>query len=67
MVSIANDLVEELLVRYLAQLFKRRQVRLTVSTADTATQERIYALPVGRTGEAHQVLDAYSNLATTTD
>ena len=49
-VGVVNDLVEELaelLVRYLEQLFKRRQVRLTVVTADIAMQERI-SLATGR-------------------
>ena len=73
MVSIAIGLVEELLVRYLAQLCKRRQVRLTVATVDTAMQERIYSLSLASLVRSvalvkpHQALGAYSNMATATD
>ena len=38
-----------------------------MAATNTAAQERIDSLPVGRIGEAHQVLEAYSNLMTMTD
>ena len=46
MVSFTNDLVEKLLIRFLAQLSKRWQVWRAVATSLAAEEEGVNSLPV---------------------
>ena len=46
MVLVTNELVEKLLVRFLAQLFKRWQVCRAVATSLVAEEEGVNSLPV---------------------
>ena len=52
MVIVRQYFVKELLVCCLALLFKRKKVRWAWAATNTAAQERIDSLPVGRIGEA---------------
>ena len=64
MVFVADDVVEQSLVRGSAHFFKRTEVRRGKVAARTATDGRFYALSVGHVGV--QALDAYCSLAMTT-
>ena len=46
MISVSNDLVEKLLVRCFAQLFKSWQVWRTVTTSLAAEEEGVNSLPI---------------------